>query len=112
MDSGEHTPHAKTPWRVMDEDSNGQIIIGGEIEIATFWHHSVGALEKEMRANAARAVHCVNTYQELVGALAGMCDAYCALLLMKAEDPSRFKEPGSPYANALAALKSAGGHHG
>ncbi len=42
--------------------------------------------------------------RRLKAALTGMCDAYVALLCMKAEDPSRFKEPGSPYANALAAL--------
>ena len=38
-----------------------------------------------------------------------MADAYVALLLIKAEDPSRFKEPGSPYANALAAISKSTG---
>ena len=41
---------------------------------------------------------------DLEDALTGMCDAYVALLLMKAEDPSRFQEPGSPYAKAKALL--------
>lgn len=44
---------------------------------------------------------------ELETALTGMADAYVALLLMKAEDPTRFQEPGSPYANAKAALAKA-----
>lgn len=44
---------------------------------------------------------------ELLEALRGMADAYVALLLMKAEDPSRFQEPGSPYASALAAIARA-----
>ena len=46
---------------------------------------------------------------DLLAALIGMADAYVALLLIKAEDPSRFKEPGSPYANALAAIQKATG---
>lgn len=41
---------------------------------------------------------------DLHSALTGMCDAYVALLLMKAEDPSRFQEPGSPYGKAKALL--------
>lgn len=42
---------------------------------------------------------------ELKDALKAMADAYVALLLMKAEDPSRFQEPGSPYAIAKDLLK-------
>ena len=46
---------------------------------------------------------------DLLEALRGMADAYVALLLMKAEDPSRFKEPGSPYAKAISAIAKAEG---
>jgi hypothetical protein len=41
------------PWRVAYLDRNGQRVVKGEhIEIATCWHHSVGAIEKEMEMNA------------------------------------------------------------
>lgn len=34
-------------------DSNGQAVVKAEYtEVATCWHHCVGSLEKEMRANA------------------------------------------------------------
>lgn len=48
--------------------------------------------------------------EALVKAAIAMNDAYYALLLMKAEDPTRFTGAGSPYRNletALAAFKGA-----
>ena len=45
--------HTPGPWYVGQDDTNGQAIVRGEhIEIATCWHHCVGSIEKEMRANA------------------------------------------------------------
>ena len=50
MSGAKHTPG---PWRVDYLDRNGQAVVSGEhTEVATCWHHCVGALEKEMRANA------------------------------------------------------------
>ena len=40
-------------WIVAYDDHNGQAVVSGEhTEIATCWHHSVGSIEKQMRANA------------------------------------------------------------
>lgn len=58
-----------------------------------------GALQAAITSAQAERVRV------LEGALRGLADAYCALLLVKGEDPSRFKEPGSPYAKADAALR-------
>lgn len=58
-----HTPGT---WQVGADDRNGQAIIRNEhIEIATCWHHCVGSIEKEMRANARRIVSCVNALDGL-----------------------------------------------
>lgn len=44
---------SKGPWFVGELDKNGQVIVrNADIEIATCWHHCVGAIEKEMHANA------------------------------------------------------------
>lgn len=59
--------------------------------------------DENAQANAA----LIKAAPALYEALKGLTDAYVALLLIKGEDPSRFKEPGSPYANALAALSQA-----
>lgn len=58
MEKVKHTPGL---WSVGYTDKNGQVVVCGEhMEIATCWHHSVGAIEKEMHANARRIVACVN----------------------------------------------------
>lgn len=45
--------HTPGPWEVGDTDINGQRIVRNrDIEIATCWHHCVGAIEKEMEVNA------------------------------------------------------------
>jgi hypothetical protein len=50
VSESKHTPG---PWEVGDLDRNSQRIVRGEhIEICTCWHHSVGAIEREMEANA------------------------------------------------------------
>jgi hypothetical protein len=47
------TPWTPGPWAVAEDDANGQAVVRGEhIEICTCWHHSVGAIENEMRFNA------------------------------------------------------------
>lgn len=41
------------PWEIAEDDRNGQAVVRGEhTEVATCWHHCVGSLEKQMRANA------------------------------------------------------------
>lgn len=50
MSGAVHTPG---PWRVAYDDHNGQAVVSSEhTEIATCWHHCVGSIEKQMRANA------------------------------------------------------------
>lgn len=57
------------PWEVDYLDKNGQRVIRQEhIEIATFWHHSVGSIEKEMEANAALVVAMRNALPDLLDA--------------------------------------------
>ena len=47
------TQHTPGPWTVAEDDINGQAIVRGEhSEIATCWHHCLGSLEIQMRANA------------------------------------------------------------
>jgi len=59
------------PWEVDYLDKNGQRVIRQEhIEIATFWHHSVGSIEKEMEANAALIVAMRNALPALLASLA------------------------------------------
>ncbi len=49
----QHERFTKGPWRDAYDDDNGQAVIMGEhTEVATCWHHCVGSLEKQMRANA------------------------------------------------------------
>lgn len=65
--------------------------------------------EWEITERTRSRARLIASAPDLLAALIGMADAYVALLLIKAEDPSRFKEPGSPYANALAAISKATG---
>jgi hypothetical protein len=45
--------HTPGPWEVGYHDKHGQrTVLSQHIEICTCWHHSVGAIEKEMEANA------------------------------------------------------------
>ena len=54
------------PWEMAYQDQHGQLIVRGKhIEVATCWHHSVGAIEKEMHANA----HLIAAAPELYEAL-------------------------------------------
>lgn len=55
------------PWEVTYLDENDQqVISGAPHEVATFWHHCVGSIEKEMRANAALVVAVVNALPALL----------------------------------------------
>jgi hypothetical protein len=45
--------HTPGPWSVAEPDANGQPIVRAEhFEVATCWHHCVGSIEREARANA------------------------------------------------------------
>lgn len=47
------------PWEVGADDQHGQSVVRSQhIELFTGWHHSVGAIEQEMRANAAHIARC------------------------------------------------------
>ena len=49
----ETVKHTPGPWEIGELDPYGQAIVRNkDIEIATCWHHCVGAIEQEMRANA------------------------------------------------------------
>ena len=70
MSQNETTP-TPGPWEVAYLDHNGQRVVKGEhIEIATCWHHSVGAIEKEMEANA----HMIAAAPDLLAALKWFID--------------------------------------
>ena len=63
QNAAQHTPG---PWGVGGKDKSGQRIVENEhIEICTCWHHSVGAIEKEMEANA----RLIAAAPDLLGAL-------------------------------------------
>ena len=60
--------HTPGPWKVAGDDINGQAIVRGEhVEIATCWHHCLGSLEIQMRANA----RLIAAAPELLDALEG-----------------------------------------
>ncbi len=64
----QHTPG---PWEVAYYDKNGQAVVKSEhIEIATCWHHCVGAIEKEMKANARLIAAAPELLEALKGILA------------------------------------------
>ena len=61
--------HTPGPWFIADDDRNGQSVVRNEhIEIATCWHHCVGAIEKEMRFNA----RLIAAAPDLLSALAAL----------------------------------------
>lgn len=102
--------HTPGPWQSRhdwDWDGFCDIIgnIDGDTTSPTYTH--VCDIDEGCEEFAANR-NLICAAPDLLKALKGMADAYVALLLMKAEDPSRFKEPGSPYANALAAIAKAG----
>lgn len=73
--------HSPLPWEVTYLDRNGQRVVRSEhIEICTCWHHSVGSIEREMEANAALIVRCVNSHAALVEALEE-CRATLAMMV-------------------------------
>ncbi len=76
--SESHAPtasHTPGPWRVDYLDKNSQRVVSGEhIEICSCWHHSVGAIEMEMEANArliAAAPDMLKALKEITNASCG-----------------------------------------
>lgn len=54
------------PWFVTDDDSVGQAVVrNADIEVCTCWHHCVGSIEKEMRANARLIAAAPAMYEAL-----------------------------------------------
>lgn len=99
---GEHTP---TPWAVDYLDKHGQRVVRSEhIEVCTCWHHCVGAIEKEMEANAALIVKAVNSHQALVDALRDVL----SMLDQNNTAPGKFLYSQERIAKARAALALAG----
>jgi hypothetical protein len=67
--SAEFTPG---PWVVAYHDSNGQAVVSGKhTEVCTCWHHSVGSIVKQMRANAHLIAAAPDLYSAATDALAG-----------------------------------------
>ena len=70
------TTYSSGPWFVEYDDANGQAVVcSNGLEVATCWHHCVGSIEKEMRANArliAAAPELLEALQYLVSL--GGCD--------------------------------------
>ena len=70
--------HTPGEWRVAEDDQNGQAIVRAEhTEICTCWHHCVGSIEQQMRANArliAGAPAMLEALQACLGALTGGMD--------------------------------------
>lgn len=85
------TKFAPGPWVLAYDDHNGQSVVSSECtEVCTCWHHSVGSLEKQMRANA----HLIAAAPDLYEALAKI-----------AADPSNvalYLDCGGRYALAKA----------
>ena len=74
--------HTPGPWEIAEDDANGQAVVRGEhTEIATCWHHCVGSLEIEMRANA-----------RLISAAPELLEA-----LKEAKNGLRYWEPQTAY---------------
>lgn len=72
------THHTKGPWFVGDDDQNGQAVVRNDhIEVATCWHHSVGAIEKEMRANAALIAAAPDMLDGLEYYADQQCEGWC-----------------------------------
>lgn len=65
--------HTPGPWKLYPDDENGQAVVGGQhTEIATCWHHCLGSIEKQMRANArliAAAPDLLNALENLTIAI-------------------------------------------
>lgn len=63
--------HTPGPWDVAYLDGNGQSVVKAEhTEVCTCWHHCVGAIEKEMHANArliASAPDLLEAVRDLLG---------------------------------------------
>lgn len=69
------------PYREYPDDPNGQAVIGGaHTEIATFWHHCVGSIEKEMRANAAFVLWAFENVPALLAERAALVEAVMGVI--------------------------------
>ncbi len=106
------TRHTPGPWEIAEDDVHGQAVVRGEhTEIATCWHHCVGSIEIEMRANA----RLIAAAPDLLAALQMLMD------LIELSGPRRIAPHKSPieavraplgkaeYEAARAAIKKAKG---
>lgn len=94
--SAQHTPG---PWEVGEDDRNGQAIVRGEhIEIATCWHHCVGSIEKEMRANAV----LIAAAPDMLATLDRYADTLCEGWCKKSPDCAHFDDCGGCEARRVA----------
>lgn len=91
--------HTPGPWAVAYLDRHHQRVVEGEhIEICTCWHHSVGAIEKEMEANA----RLIAAAPDLLEALRGLLP-YAEMVIHSTDNP----HDRDKFTAALAALKKA-----
>ena len=63
------------PWEVGEDDANGQAVVRSEhTEICTCWHHCVGSIEQQMRANAL-LIAAAPELLEALKAMVNECEA-------------------------------------
>lgn len=96
MTMPQHTPG---PWEIGEDDRNGQSIVRGEhTEIATCWHHCVGSLEKQMRANAI----LIATAPDMLTTLDRYADSLCEGWCEQSSDCANFDDCGGCEARRVA----------
>lgn len=95
--------HTLGPWFVAEDDSNGQAVVrNADIEVCTCWHHCVGSIEKEMRANA-----------RLIAAAPSLLEACREIIRTGLDEEARHGDQRQALALLRAALLQAtGGENG
>ena len=87
------TQHTPGPWTVAEDDINGQAIVRGEhSEIATCWHHCLGSLEIQMRANARLISKSPEMFDLLVDAVTNLDAAELGRFNVTTNDERKWRE--------------------
>lgn len=91
------------PWFVAEHDSNGQAVVrSADIEVCTCWHHCVGSIEQEMRANA-----------RLLAAAPALLEAGLEIIRTGLDEEAMHGDQRQAIANLRAAiLQATGGENG
>lgn len=98
--------HTPGPWEVGEPDKNGQAIVrNGFIEVCTCWHHSVGAIEKQMHHNARLIAAAPDSHEANLKTIAAFRSAYA--IDDDSSDDWIYDELGSALSGAYFAARSA-----